>query len=92
MGGGPNQTTSVLELLDVVCSLAQCRPVISFASARVGDQLWYVSDHSRFTELTGWRPAVTISESVRHMISWMTSAPPPDGNEVAEREPECALH
>jgi len=90
IGGGPNQTTSVLELLDIVCGLTKCRPMISFAPARVGDQLWYVSDHSRFTEATRWRPTVTISESVQQMISWMTLEQ--GVNEIAEREPECALH
>jgi len=91
IGGGPQQTISVLELLDVVCSLAQHQPVISFASARVGDQLWYVSDHSRYTKLTGWQPAITITESVRHMISWLTTEAAQDVHETAEREPECAL-
>jgi CDP-paratose 2-epimerase len=92
IGGGPNQTTSVLELLDIVCGLTKCRPMVSFASARVGDQLWYVSDHSRFTEMTRWRPTVTVSESVKQMISWMTCEPAPGVNEIVEREPECALH
>ncbi len=71
MGGGPSNTTSLLELLDVIGELHVQRPSLKFGDWRPGDQRYYVSDPRRFQALTGWRPRVGVREGVRRLYEWL---------------------
>jgi CDP-paratose 2-epimerase len=71
IGGGPANTVSLLELLDLIEELEGMTPVAELADERVGDQRYYVSDTTRFGELTGWRPTVSVPEGVAALHSWL---------------------
>jgi CDP-paratose 2-epimerase len=71
IGGGPANTVSLLELVDLIESLLGRRPEIEFGDWRVGDQRWYVSDTTEFRRLTGWRPAVGVREGVERLVGWL---------------------
>jgi CDP-paratose 2-epimerase len=71
LGGGPTNSYSLLELLDLMRRLLGHPVEFSFADWRTGDQAWYVSDTSRFNRLTGWAPRVGKDEGVRQLLNWL---------------------
>jgi CDP-paratose 2-epimerase len=73
MGGGPQSTVSLLELLDMIGQLGDA-PEVRFGDWRVGDQRYYVSDTRRFRDATGWSPKVAPDEGVALLHEWLTSA------------------
>jgi CDP-paratose 2-epimerase len=75
MGGGPDSTTSLLELVDLIGDLHGERPQLLHAEERQGDQRYYVSDSRAFREATGWRPEVGVGEGVEELYRWLTDAP-----------------
>jgi CDP-paratose 2-epimerase len=74
IGGGPNNTTSLLELIDLIGELKGERLQVRFEDWRVGDQRYYVSDVRAFGEATGWRPRVNVREGVAHLYDWLQEA------------------
>jgi CDP-paratose 2-epimerase len=72
IGGGPDNTVSLLELLDLIAELEDAAPIVEWADERTGDQRYYVSDTTRFGELTGWRPQVGVREGVTALHDWLT--------------------
>jgi CDP-paratose 2-epimerase len=74
MGGGPENTTSLLELVDLIGELHGARVELAFAEERRGDQRYYVSDTAAFRAATGWRPRVGIVEGVEELYRWLTAA------------------
>ena len=74
IGGGPENAVSLLELIDRVAELAGRRVEVRFDAWRTGDQRYYVSDHSRFTALTRWRPRVRVRDGVRELGAWLDEA------------------
>jgi CDP-paratose 2-epimerase len=71
MGGGPANTVSLLELLDLITDLTGSRPATRFADVRTGDQRYYVSDTARFGALTGWAPGVSVQKGVERLHEWL---------------------
>ena len=65
IGGGPDNTVSLLELMEQIAALHGEPPEVEFGDWRVGDQRWYVSDSGKFGRLTGWRPLVGVAEGIR---------------------------
>jgi CDP-paratose 2-epimerase len=76
LGGGPNHTLSLLELVEMITELTGQAPRIDFAPERAGDQRYYVSDTRRFTTATGWAPATDVRKGLRELYLWL--AMPPD--------------
>jgi CDP-paratose 2-epimerase len=74
MGGGPANTVSLLELIDLIGSLHGRRPKVLFEGWRTGDQRYYVSNTSRFAAATGWRPRVNVREGVSNLYNWLMEA------------------
>jgi CDP-paratose 2-epimerase len=70
IGGGPQNTISLLELIETLDRL-DIKPPISFSRWRIGDQKYYVSNTSRFSSKTGWAPQVSIQKGIRSLYSWL---------------------
>ena len=91
VGGGPANTSSLLELLDLVAELRGERPRVTFEDWRVADQRWYVSDPSALRELTGWSPRTGVREGVSRLLAWLAEAEgagrPAPSVEVTEASP-----
>jgi CDP-paratose 2-epimerase len=47
-------------------------PELRFEEARQGDQRYYVSDIGKFSQATGWFPAVGVGEGVQKLHAWLT--------------------
>jgi len=64
IGGGPENTTSLLELMDLIESTTGHRLDCIMDRRRVGDQLVYVTDTGKIQRYTGWKPELSLSHTV----------------------------
>jgi CDP-paratose 2-epimerase len=71
IGGGPENTLSLIELFDQIQKLHGHTPPIQFAQWRAGDQKYYVSDTSKFTKLTGWMPETNVQLGLEKLYNWL---------------------
>ncbi|HKY44131.1 MAG TPA: NAD-dependent epimerase/dehydratase family protein [Pyrinomonadaceae bacterium] len=71
IGGGPENSISLLELLDVLGGLHGGDLSICFEDWRAADQRYYVTDTSKFSELTGWKPRVGVNEGIKRLYEWI---------------------
>lgn len=71
VGGGPDNTTSLLELIDLIGELHGRRPEVTFAPWRTGDQKYYVSDTRKLSNAIGWKPRYPVREGVRSTYEWL---------------------
>ncbi|MEM3833355.1 MAG: SDR family NAD(P)-dependent oxidoreductase [Thermoprotei archaeon] len=72
VGGGPKNTVSLLELLDLLKDLTGKHPKVSFADWRPADQKVYVSDISKAERLLKWSPKVDPRIGIKRMIKWIS--------------------
>lgn len=70
VGGGPANTTSLLEFLNLLEAKSGERTNISFDDWREGDQKVYVSDISRARRELNWEPRVDFDEGVERFVQW----------------------
>ena len=73
IGGGAENSVSLLELIEQVAKLTGERLVYDFDGQRAGDQLFYVTDHSKFSRDTGWRPQTEVDEILGSIYRWYRS-------------------
>jgi CDP-paratose 2-epimerase len=78
VGGGPDNTLSLLELVDLLQRLGGTPPRIAFAGWRLADQRWYVSDTRKLHAAVGWAPRVEVEEGVRRLHAWLRRDAPAD--------------
>jgi CDP-paratose 2-epimerase len=70
IGGGEENTISLLELMTRMEELTGERVNYNFGDKRAGDQLIYVTDHGKFSSHTGWRPQVNLHGIVNGICKW----------------------
>lgn len=71
VGGGPENSISLVELLEMIQQLHRHAPPVSLAAWRAGDQRYYVSDTRRLRDATGWAPRTAASDGVRKLYEWL---------------------
>lgn len=71
IGGGPENTVSLLELLDLLEKLTGKRSKITFDDWRSSDQKVYVSDISKARKVLGWEPRVKLLRGVKKLVTWV---------------------
>lgn len=71
IGGGPTNSISLLELLDLLAVVHGGDVSVRFEDWRAADQRYYVADTSKFSGLTGWQPRVPVQEGVRRLYEWL---------------------
>jgi CDP-paratose 2-epimerase len=72
VGGGPDNTISLLELLDLIEELHGSRPAVEYGAERPGDQRYYVSDSRKLARAIGWRPRVGVADGVAALYDWLS--------------------
>ncbi len=82
IGGGPSNTISLVELMELIADLTGERPAFAIEPWRPADQRYYVSSTAKFERLTGWAPRVGVRHGVERLLSWLVA-----GNVVAPRIP-----
>ena len=73
VGGGPLNTVSLLELLDLIGELKGARPEVRLDSWRRAGQRWYVSDAAALEAATGWRARTSWREGVGRLFRWLAA-------------------
>ncbi|MFW6358604.1 MAG: GDP-mannose 4,6-dehydratase [Chroococcales cyanobacterium] len=76
IGGGTQNTTSLLECIENIGKLHGRKPPIHFEKWRPGDQRYYVSDTRKFQLATGWKPQYTIEEGMEKLYTWLSQTKP----------------
>ena len=71
IGGGPKNTVSLLEILEIIKDKAGKDMNVSFEDWRTGDQYYYVSNTNKFKEATGWDPNYDVDKGVEHLLKWL---------------------
>ena len=73
IGGGPQNTISLLELLDLLGEVHGGELSVHFEDWRAADQRYYVADTKKFGGLTGWKPKVAVREGVQRLYEWLAA-------------------
>jgi CDP-paratose 2-epimerase len=76
IGGGPGNTTSLLELIDLIGELCGEKPDVTFDDWRPGDQRYYVSDTRLFEKATGWKAQTDVRAGVARLHEWLKTNSP----------------
>lgn len=71
IGGGPENTVSLIEIIRMIEEKTGQQISVSFEDWRRGDQFYYVSDTSKFTEMTGWKAEYSVEEGVNELMEWL---------------------
>lgn len=71
VGGGPDNTVSLLELLELIGELTGKGTTVSFQPARVGDQRYYVSNVGKLGSAIGWKPSTSVKDGVLRLVDWL---------------------
>ena len=72
IGGGPNNTSSLIEIVDLLEEFTGKRSKITFSDWRPFDQKIYISDISKMKKATGWEPKVNVGDGIKRLVDWIT--------------------
>jgi CDP-paratose 2-epimerase len=72
-GGGPDNTSSLLEMVSLLETALKKRLQVKFASERPGDQRIFVADVSKLREDYGWYPRIRVETGLERMLAWIQS-------------------
>lgn len=75
VGGGPDNTMSLLELVTMLESRFDRALSPPFADWRPGDQRVFVADVREAGRALGWRPKVSVNEGVDRLVDWVLENP-----------------
>ncbi len=93
IGGGPQRTVSLLEVLELIGELTGQTPQVRFEDWRTGDQRYYVSDTRKFQAATGWAPRVNVREGVARLHAWLRELwAGTTQRSLSRQEPREAIH
>ncbi|HWR17832.1 MAG TPA: GDP-mannose 4,6-dehydratase [Terriglobales bacterium] len=70
VGGGPENTTSLLELLAEIEKLIGTKVQYVKDDSRPGDQLVYVTDYGKLKRHTGWKPQFNVRQTLLKIQDW----------------------
>jgi CDP-paratose 2-epimerase len=71
IGGGPENTISLLELLAMLEQLTRKRSKVHFSNWRASDQKVYISNISKAKEKLEWSPKVNPQKGVKKLVNWV---------------------
>ena len=70
VGGGPDNTVSLLELISAIEGLTGQTLEVVHDETRTGDQLVYVTDFSKLRADTGWKPQMSVRDTLERIYGW----------------------
>jgi CDP-paratose 2-epimerase len=71
IGGGPNNTISLLEFLDELEILTGKRPKVNFTDWRPSDQKVYISDTSKLENTLHWKAKTSVRDGIKKLFDWV---------------------
>jgi CDP-paratose 2-epimerase len=72
VGGGPENTLSLLECIRMIEALLGKKIAVEFAGERFGDLYYFVCDIAKAQRQLAWSPRVSPREGVERLMTWMT--------------------
>jgi len=73
VGGGCQNAVSVLEVIEHIEKLTGKRLQFKRQDPRPGDQLLYVTNHSKLTRHVGWKPTLDVKATLEVIYDWWRS-------------------
>jgi CDP-paratose 2-epimerase len=70
IGGGPDNTLSLLEFLDELTLITGKKPKVKFTDWRPSDQKVYITDTSRAEKYLKWKVRVPVQEGIKKLVNW----------------------
>ena len=71
IGGGPDNTVSLLEFIEMIENYTKIKMKYNFDEWRPSDQKVYISDISKVTKALNWQPRISPSKGVELLIEWV---------------------
>lgn len=71
IGGGKDNTLSLLELLEYLKALTGKQPEIRFSNWRPADQKVYITDLARVSKALKWQPRTDVRSGVAMLVDWV---------------------
>lgn len=72
VGGGLERTVSLLELTNLCQKCTGNKiPIKSVNEDRAGDIRIYITDNSKITGKTGWKPEITVDQMIEEISNWI---------------------
>lgn len=71
MGGGINNTISLLELIELLERISGKKAKLKHAKERPGDQKYYVSNIDKAFRDFNWRPTISVEQGIRMLYEWL---------------------
>jgi CDP-paratose 2-epimerase len=71
MGGGPENTLSLLELIDILKQELNTNIYYDFDEWRSSDQKVYISDIRKAKKELNWSPKISVNDGVKELINWV---------------------
>ena len=71
VGGGLSNSVSLRELTEVCRQVTGCTLDVSCSEGRPNDLIWYVTDNSKITKVSGWKPKRTVHDTVSNIYEWI---------------------
>ncbi|MDD5238066.1 MAG: GDP-mannose 4,6-dehydratase, partial [Candidatus Omnitrophica bacterium] len=71
IGGGPDNTISLLEFLEELKALTGKNPKVKFSDWRPSDQKVYVSDTSKLENMLNWKIKTPVKEGIKKLTEWI---------------------
>ncbi|MEW6008942.1 MAG: NAD-dependent epimerase/dehydratase family protein [Candidatus Omnitrophota bacterium] len=71
IGGGPENTLSLLEFLEHLTKDLGRRPRYTFGEWRASDQKVYISDISKIKKELNWQPKINVNDGLNRLIEWV---------------------
>jgi CDP-paratose 2-epimerase len=76
LGGGPSNAVSLRAVLDEIAVLTGREVACSYQGWRTGDQLYFVADTRRLSEVVLWRARIGWREGLRDLAEWAAAELP----------------
>eukprot|EP01041_Mallomonas_annulata_P038771 gene38771-62332_t len=75
-GGGVDVSVSLQELTEICQQVTgKTIPITKIKENRPADIRLYVTDNSKVTALTGWKPEIGVKEIVKDITQWLSDNP-----------------
>ncbi len=75
LGGGPQNSVSLLELVKELELLTKDSIEIEWGTERLADQKWYIADTKKIRRQLGWVPTVSVRQGLRNLFDWYRARP-----------------
>lgn len=71
IGGGKETMISLLECIKLIEEISGKKAEIKFDKDRFGDLRYFVTDYSKFSQATAWKPKIMPREGITKLIEWI---------------------